>query len=290
MSAATQMTPQRETGRKKRWFGRRLRGGMAYGALILVCIAILIPIVWVVLASLKTRREVFLEPLGLPAVPQWQNYTQILETAFPANIANSVIITVGSVVPMVIFSLMAGYVLARRVFLGRRLVYVVIVLTFAIPFHSILVPLYRMVDALGLLNTFAGLILPNIAIGIPFSVMIFYSFFRDFPAELEEAARLDGCSPWRILFSVVLPLSAPVVLSVVILQTVNVWNEFLWASISTTGDEVRPWTTGIMQFQGEYSSDWPRILAVVNVVMVPLILLYLVSQKYFVRAFAGMNK
>ena len=262
----------------------------AYGVLLLYCAIVMVPLVWVVVASLKTRREVFLEPFGLPAEAQWSNYSNIFESGFQSYIWNSVVVTVGAVVPMVIVSIMAAYALARRVFLARRTIYMLIVLTYAIPVHSILIPLYRMVDDMGLLNTYLGLILPHIALGIPFSVVILYSFFLDFPGELEEAARVDGCSPWRILFAIVLPLSAPAVLSVVIFQTVSVWNEFLWASIAASGEEVRVWTTGIMQFQGQYSSDWPKILAVVNLMTLPLLLIYILAQRHFVRAFAGIGK
>ncbi len=269
---------------------RFLKRIIPYVVLLAYCALVLVPIVWVMSASIKTRREVFLEPLGLPEVPQWGNYANIFESGFQTYIWNSVVVTVGSVVPMVIFSIMAAYALARRVFLGRKVIYLLIVLTYAIPVHSILIPLYRMVDDMGLLDTYLGLILPHIALGIPFSVVILYSFFLDFPAELEEAARIDGCSPWRILFAIVLPLSAPAVLSVVIFQTVSVWNEFLWASIAASGEDVRVWTTGIMQFQGQYSSDWPKILAVVNLMTLPLLAIYILAQRHFVRAFAGIGK
>ena len=269
---------------------RRLARRLPYVVLIAYCALVLVPIVWVMSASVKTRREVFLEPLSLPAEAQWGNYSNIFESGFHFYIWNSIVVTVGSVVPMVIVSIMAAYALARRVFIGRNAIYLLIVLTYAIPVHSILVPLYRMVDDMGLLNSYLGLILPHIALGIPFSVVILYSFFLDFPSELEEAARIDGCSPWRILVAIVLPLSAPAVLSVVIFQTVSVWNEFLWASIAASGEEVRVWTTGIMQFQGEYSSDWPKILAVVNLMTLPLLAIYIVAQRHFVRAFAGIGK
>jgi ABC-type glycerol-3-phosphate transport system permease component len=268
----------------------RLKRAVPYVILLGYCALVLIPLLWVVLASLKTRREVFLSPLGLPAEVQWQNYGNAFADGFQNYVLNSVIITVGAVIPMVVVSILAAYALARRVFVGRSVLYVAIVLTYAVPFHSILVPLYQLVDDMGLLNTYLGLILPNIALGIPFSVVILYAFFLDFPDELEEAARLDGCGPGRILWSVVLPLSLPAILSVTIFQTVHVWNEFLWATISTSDDEMRPWTSGIMQFQGEYSSDWPRILAVVTLMTVPLLVAYVLAQKHFIRAFAGMGK
>ena len=291
MSATSVRTGATTGGTRKsnpalRWIGRRA----PYAVLIGYCAVVIVPMLWVISASLKTRREMFISPLSLPEAAQWQNYTSIFETGFQGYIWNSLVVTVGAVVPMVIVSIMAAYALARRVFIGRRAVYLLIVLTYAIPIHSILIPLYRIVDDMGLLNTYLGLILPHIAIGIPFSVVILYSFFLDFPDELEEAARLDGCSSWRILVSIVLPLSAPAVLSVVIFQTISVWNEFLWGSIATTGEERRLWTSGIMQFRGQYASDWPKILAVVNLMMLPLLAIYVVAQKHFIRAFAGMGK
>lgn len=261
-----------------------------YLILIAFSLTVLFPVVWMVLASLKTQQEIFLHPLALPRDPQWRNYIDAAQSGFPVYVLNSVIVTVGAVIPMVLVSVLAAYGLARREFFGRRGIYVIVVLAYAIPFHAVLVPLYTMVDSMGLLNTHLGLILPNIALGIPFSVVILYAFFLDFPQELEEAARLDGCGPARVLFSIVLPLSGPAVLSVIIFQSISVWNEFLWASIATSSDDIRPWTAGIMQFQGEYASDWPRILAVISAMMVPLLIVYIAAQKHFVRAFAGMGK
>ena len=285
-AASARTFPKVREARAK-WLGG---SWLPYTILVGYCAVVIVPMLWVLAASLKTRREMFTDPLGLPEAAQWSNYTSIFETGFGGYIWNSFVVTVGAVVPMTIVSIMAAYALARRVFIGRKFVYILIVLTYAIPIHSILIPLYSIVDGFGMLDTYWGLILPHIAIGIPFSVVILYSFFLDFPKDLEEAARLDGCSPWRILTRVVLPLSAPAVLSVVIFQTISVWNEFLWGSIAVSGEERRVWTAGIMQFRGQYSSDWPRILAVVNLMMLPLLAVYVVAQKHFIRAFAGMGK
>ncbi|MEP4034606.1 carbohydrate ABC transporter permease, partial [Roseibium polysiphoniae] len=135
-----------------------------------------------------------------------------------------------------------------------------------------------------------GIILVYAAYGIPFTTILFYAFFIDFPKELEEAARLDGCRPWAIFFRVVMPLSGPAIASAAIFQAVFIWNEFLLALLLLTQPSLKTLPVGILQLQGEFTSDWPAVMAGLSIATAPVVLLFILLQRYFVRSLAGLGK
>ena len=195
-----------------------------------------------------------------------------------------------SILLIVIIAGMAAYVLARIDFRINRYVYLLIVAGFAIPPAAVLVPLYVTVSNLGLLNSIYGVVMPLTAFGIPFTVILFYAFFLDFPKEVEEAATIDGCSKMQIFFRIIIPLSGPAIASAAIFQTVWIWNEFLLALIMLTSDEVKTLPLGLMKLRGEWSSDWPSIMAGLTIAILPVLIVFLIFQKYFVRSLAGLGK
>lgn len=253
-------------------------------------LAVLGPFAWMVASSLKTQREIFTAPFSLPADPAFGNYIRAWEQGIGGYLLNSLIVTVITVVLIVLVAGMAAYAFARLRFPGRTLLYTLIVAGYAVPIHTVLVPLYRMLDAAGMLNSFAGLILPYVAFGIPFSIILLYAYLSEFPTELEEAARLDGCNRWQILRHVVAPLSLPGIASVAIFQGVFTWNEFLLALLIISNDSLKTLPVGLVAFRGEYANDWGAILASVTVATVPLLLLYILLQRHFVRSLAGLGK
>jgi ABC-type glycerol-3-phosphate transport system permease component len=147
-----------------------------------------------------------------------------------------------------------------------------------------------MVSAAGFLNNRLAIVLPYAAYGIPFTTILFYAFFLDFPRELEEAARLDGCSQLQIFFQVILPLSGPAVASAAIFQAVFIWNEFLLALLMLTRPALKTLPVGILQLQGEFTSDWPAVMAGLAMATVPILVVFVFLQKYFVRSLAGLGK
>jgi ABC-type glycerol-3-phosphate transport system permease component len=147
-----------------------------------------------------------------------------------------------------------------------------------------------MVSAAGFLNSHLAIVLPYAAYGIPFTTVLFYAFFLDFPRELEDAARLDGCNRMQVLFRVILPLSGPAVASAAIFQAVFIWNEFPLALLMLTRPEMKTLPVGILQLQGQYASDWPAVMAGLAVATLPILALFVFSQKYFVRSLAGLGK
>lgn len=258
--------------------------------LIGYAVMILFPLSWMVVGALKTQREMFTNPMGLPKNPNWGKFAQAWENGVKDFFINSVIVSGVSVALIVAISAMAAYALTRMDFPFRRALYLVIILCFAIPIYAVLVPVYVLLSETHLLNTHLGLILPYAAFGLPFSIILMYSFFYEFPAELEEAAKLDGCGPWRRLWFVVLPLSKPILVSVAIFNLVSIWNEFLLATIVMTSPEVQTLPLGLVRFRDQYATDWPGTLAAITIGSLPLLIIFIVFQKYFIKSMAGMGK
>lgn len=264
--------------------------GIVYIGLILYSTIIGLPLMWLVSSSFKTMRELFSSPFDLPQNPQWSNFSLAWESGISEYLLNSFIVTGGSVSAIVIVSGMAAYALARMRFVGRVPIYLLLVAGFAVPIHTTLVPLYRGLNSVGLVNTFPGLMGPYIAFGIPFSVLLLFAFFAEFPGEIEDAARIDGCNTRQMLFRIVLPLSAPGLSSVAIFQSVFLWNEFALALIIISEDALRTIPLGLTKFQGQWTTNWPALLAAVTLSSLPMLIIYLLLQKQFLNTLSGFSK
>jgi ABC-type glycerol-3-phosphate transport system permease component len=268
----------------------KLANVVLYGAISVWSLFVLLPILWMVFASFKTRREIFTDPLGPPDKWTFDSYGRAWEVGLGQFLFNSAFVTAMSVALIVLVSAMAAYVLARSDNKWLQLVYLAIVAGFAVPATAVLVPLFQIVSAAGFLNNHLAIVLPYAAYGIPFTTILFYAFFLDFPRELEEAARLDGCSQFQVFFLIIMPLSGPAVASAAIFQAVFIWNEFLLALLMLTSPALKTLPVGILQLQGEFTSDWPAIMAGLAIATIPILLVFIFAQKYFVRSLAGLGK
>ena len=262
----------------------------AYLFLLAYSAIILLPLSWLVIASVKPKRELFTKPFSLPSTLDLGGYQRAWNGGLLKYIANSVIVTASSVGLTLLIGGLAAYALAQMKFVGRRLVYSAIIAAYAIPLHGILVPLYDTIVKYQLTNTYFGLILPYVTFGLPFAITVFYAFFIDFPVELMEASRLDGCSELGILWRVVVPLSMPAIASVAIFQGVQIWNEFLLALVVISDDALKTVPLGLVAFRGNYVSDWTAILSSISVTSIPMLILFVAFQKQFMRGLAGSEK
>lgn len=263
---------------------------ITYALLIAYSAVIAMPVIWMVFSSVKTTRELFGRPFGLPANPQWGNFARAWDSGISQYLLNSLLITGVSVLLIVSVSGMAAYAFARMRFPGRLPLYLLLIAGFAVPVHTTLVPLYRTLNSLDLLNTYPGVIGPYVAFGIPFSVLLMYAFFVQFPAEIEDAARIDGCGTWQMVRHVVLPLSLPSLASVAIFQTVFLWNEFSLAIIVLSDDAMRTIPLGLSKFQGQWSTEWPGLLAALTLASLPMLVIFILMQKHFVNTLSGFSK
>lgn len=263
---------------------------VSYGVMMLWSLFVMAPMVMMIAAAFKSKRAIFLDPLGFPDNLNLDSFRRAWATGMDLFLFNSAVVTIASVALIVVCSGMAAYVLARSADRIMQYVYLLIVAGFAVPVQAVLVPLFQMISSAGLLNSQLAIILPYAAYGIPFTTILFYAFFLDFPRELEEAARLDGCGQISIFFRIVVPLSGPAIASAAIFQCVFIWNEFVLALLMLTQPSLKTLPVGILQLQAEWTSDWPAIMAGLSIAIVPVLIIFIAAQKYFVRSLAGLGK
>lgn len=283
-------TVKRPSGRKPvRWKKPNILGGL--GGWLWLAIIIL-PIYYVVITSLKNQAGFFgSNPLAPPTEPTLANYQTVLEADFVQYFINSVIVTVGSVVPAVLVSFMAAYAVVRGK--GRLLAWTntLFLLGLAIPLQATIIPIYFMMTRAQMYDTLLALILPSIAFAIPVSVLILSNFLRDVPNELFESMRLDGCSEMTMLWRLALPLVRPAIVTVSIYNALHVWNGFLFPLILTQSPENRVLPLSLWAFQDEFTVNIPAVLAAVVLSTLPLVVLYAVARRQLVSGLtAGFSK
>jgi raffinose/stachyose/melibiose transport system permease protein len=245
-----------------------------------ICI---LPIWITVIGGFKSNGDLRTNVVGLPRVWLLDNYASILSGArFWQLLGNSAFIAVFTVILTVIVSSMAAFTLAHIRFAGRRWLdgYLTLGLTF--PFATAVLPIFIRIRDLGLLDSYWGVILPQVAFNMSFSIVLLRGFFQELPKELFEAAVIDGCDYLRIFWRITLPLSRPILATVGVLALVGSWNNFLLPLVIINRDALYPWPLGIMQYQGEYSTDWGRVLAFVSLTMIPAVAFYLAAQKQII--------
>ena len=265
-----------------------LRRIFQYTILCALAFLIIGPITVAVLGGLKTTGEIFAEPFGLPAVARWENYGSILVSElFWRQLGNSLLIVGGTTLGTVFFSSLLAFVFARLDFPGRDLLFNYFTLGLLFPLTVAFLPVFIQVRNLGLIDNYLGIILPLVAFGIPGSTLILRGFFRAIPAELEDASYIDGCGTLGFFWYVLLPLALPALGAIVVLQTIVSWNEYFLPLLILTDDSKWPLPLGIMQFQGQYGTDWGRVMAFVSILMIPAVLFYIFTQKYIVTGLTG---
>ncbi|MBB5791190.1 carbohydrate ABC transporter permease [Jiangella mangrovi] len=256
-------------------------------ALASYCLTSVSAFVWCVMVSLKTNPEFFsTSPWSLPSDPQFGNYAEAWSSAQISRFfVNSLYVTVASVGISLLFSVMAAYVLARVDFPGRTAVRMVFLSGLMMPAFLVIVPLYFLLRNLGLLGSLHGLILVYIATQIPFSIYLLQSFFQSLPKELEEAACVDGASPTRTFFSVVLPQVSPAVASVALLNTLTIWNEFFFALVFLTDPQQQTIPVGVLglSVNAQYSANWVQLFAGLVITMIPMLVLFAFAQERIAR-------
>ncbi|HWC02345.1 MAG TPA: carbohydrate ABC transporter permease [Methylomirabilota bacterium] len=275
----------------------RPRGGAARwrraalaGALLVLATLWLLPAVWMAVTSLKpTENIVRMPPEWIPWPATLAHYGEVLfSSSRTARIGraflNSVVVSVGTVVVVLVTSAMAAYPLARMRFLGRDLVFVVLVGSLMIPNAVVLVPQYVLTQRLGWLSTYQGLIVPEAAVTFAFGVFLLRQFFLTIPGELEDAARIDGADRWRIFSRIVLPLSQPVLAALAIFAFRSAWNDFLWPLIAVNKAEMFPLPVALSFLRGAYASEsYGPIMAGATLSALPLLLVFLVANRRIVE-------
>ena len=259
------------------------------GILVLLCLMMMGPVATAFLGSIRTTGEFLARPFGLPQQGiQWQNYTSILQNpAFWNALKNSLLITIGVTLLNVSLASMLAFIFSRVDFRGRGLLFNILSVGLLFPIVVAILPLFIQLRQFGLINNMLGVILPLAAFGLPGSVVILRGFFMSIPNELEDAAYIDGCSVLDFFRFILLPLARPAITAVAVLQVIAGWNEYFLPLLVLTKDNLWPLPLGIMQFQGQYATDWSRVMAFVVLLMIPAILFYLFAEKYIVTGLTG---
>jgi len=239
------------------------------------------PLYWMFSFSLKNNQEIFFDnPIGLPKVWRWANYSDVILNAnMPIYLLNSIIVTAATILVISLFGLMAAYALTRMVWRGRQFVRSYYVLGLAIPIHAALLPVFFILRDANLLNTHWALIMPYSAFGLAMSILVFSGFLSGIPTELEEAACIDGCSIYGIFFRIIFPLMMPAISVVAIFTFLQCWNELLFASTYATDWRFRTLTVGIMEMSGQFRTAWGPIGAGLSIATLPVLIFYILLSK-----------
>jgi raffinose/stachyose/melibiose transport system permease protein len=244
---------------------------------------VLIPLLATALGGLKTKGELRTNPFGLPEHWLWSNYGEVLSTPHVWEmLGNSLNVGIITVLLTLAIAAPAAFAFAHLKFFGEQLLFNYLILGLTFPFATAILPLFLKIRDLNLLDTHWGIILPQVAFGLASSVLLMRNAFRQIPNELVEAALVDGASYVRIFWSIILPLSLPILSTVAIITFVTSWNNYLLPLVVLNSAHQYTWPLGLMEFQGLYSTDWPKILTYITVTIMPAIMVFLAAQKYIV--------
>ncbi|WEX89680.1 carbohydrate ABC transporter permease [Sinorhizobium garamanticum] len=254
-----------------------------YLSLSLVAALVLVPLLTTAVGGFKSLGELRVNPFGLPSKWLWSNYVDILfGDRYWRQMLNSLFIATVTVVLTVIVSAMAAFTFAHVKFFGvnQLLNYFLIGLMF--PAATAILPLFIRIRDLGLLDTYWGVILPQVAFGLGMSILLFRNYFRNLPDELFQAAFVDGCGYIRFFWYISLPLSRPIVSTVSIITFVHSWNSYILPLIMLNTEEKYPWPLGIMVYRGEFGTDWQLVLAFITLTILPTVIVFFLAQKHII--------
>ena len=245
----------------------------------------LVPLIWMLLTSVSTLAESRHFPPQLPSGLHWQNYREAWNSApFGRWLFNTTIVSVACVVSNLVFCSLAGYAFARIRFFANNVAFVLMLATLMVPFQVVMIPTLLIMKHLGLVDTLAALALPNLA--TPFGVFLLRQFFLTMPTELEDAARVDGAGRLRTLSQIVLPLMGPPLATLAVLTFLNVWNDFLWPLIVIQTPSHMTLQLGLASLQGSHFTRWPVLMAASLMSLLPVLVAFLVAQRFFIRSVA----
>ena len=243
------------------------------------------PVLLVILDSLKSQRELYMNPLGFPRVLRLSNYVEAWSIGKIGDYyVNSVIVAVASLLLIVAITYLAAYALARVPFRGRGLLAGLFVSTMMLPIQVTIIPIYKIEQALGIIDSLAGLVLPYVAKALPFSIFVLTAFLKAVPAEFDEAARIDGASRLRTLTRIIFPLSRPGLATIVIINFLSIWNDFYLPLVLIHDPAKRTLNLGLVNFSQLWGLvDFTRLFAALVIVSLPLIGVYVAFQRQFIR-------
>jgi ABC-type glycerol-3-phosphate transport system permease component len=262
------------------------RRALGYAVLTALAVVALLPLAWMVSTSLKPNADVFAYPPDwIPDTLRFENYTSLWDDLPMTRwIFNTFFVSTTVVLGQLLFCSMAAYAFARMQFRFREPLFYMFLASLMIPYQVTLIPAYVLISKLGWVDSYQALIIPQLS--APFGIFLLRQFFLSLPRELEEAARLDGASYWRIYRTILLPLSVPALLAFGVFSFIGLWGDFLWPLVVIDSPEKMTLTVGLNFLSSQYTTDWARLMAGDVVSLLPLMLIYAAAQKYFIQGIA----
>jgi len=288
MATIIEVAPPRQTPAP----GQRRAGGLLIYFVALILIGLMLaPVVYIILGGFRSNSEITLDPSGFPSVWNWQNYADVLVSpVFWTQVGNSTIAAVATTVLAVALGLMAAFALSRYSFRGRGVIYAVFAAGLMFPMTVAITPLYILVRNLGLMNSLAGVIIPQIAFALPLTIIILVPFLAAIPHELQEAAAIDGCSRLGFFWRMVIPLAVPGVITVGILAFIGSWNSYMLPLFILNNEGSFTLPLGTQAFASQYSVDTARVLAFTSLSMIPALVFFSLFERRIVGGLTGAVK
>lgn len=252
--------------------------------LIIFSITCIFPAIWLIYSSMKDKTEFYNNPISLPESLNVENYVSILSGSnFLKWLFNSSRTSVISLFFVLLIGFTIGYILSRYRFKGRNVLYAYFLVGMLIPVHALMVPMYVMFSRLGLNDHWYTLILPYTALSLPIAVFLTESYIKSIPMEVEEAAAIDGCSKLRTMYTIVMPMCRPILITIGIIQFFYIWNEFTFSLILIDSQELMTIPVGLTLFKGQYTTDYPRMMTAMVLAILPTMVIYFVFSKQIIK-------
>ena len=254
--------------------------------MLIILLSVLYPFVWLVISSFKYEADIIKYPPSLFSdTYTFSQYIRVWDSIpLLKFLINTIIFACGVTIISILFDSMAGYAFGRMKFKGKKPLFVAVLVTMMVPFQVVMIPLYIEIYKFGLLDTYAGIILPRATSA--FGIYLMRSFFVSLPKDIEEAGRIDGFSEYRIYWSIMLPLCKPAILTLAIIHLMNNWNDLLYPLMLTSSTEMRTLSAGLAMFVGQKTIEYGPTLAATAISLLPLLVVYVFAQKYFVQGVA----
>ena len=261
---------------------------LAIGAILILMIGYVIliayPLFNMIMSSLKHTSEILQHPFALPVKPDFSSYKRVwIDMGFSTFFINSIIVTVSSMALVLLFGSMASYAISRYVFKGNTLLYMIFLSGIMLPLKAAIIPLFMIIRKLGLMDNFLSVIFIFTAMGIPSTIFILSGFFKAIPADLEYAARIDGCNDFAIYSKIMMPVIAPGIALVTIYNAVPIWNDFFFPLVFLHNRSLKTLPVGLSTFFGQHSTNWTLLFTGLTVAILPMMILYLFMSKYFIK-------
>lgn len=259
---------------------RKISMFFTYLILAIFAIMAIAPLVWLAINSFKTSQDYQMNRLGLPTVWYWQNYVQAWQRGnFGIYIINSIIYTAITTVAILILSFMSGFAFSKIQNKATKGIYGSYVIGILMTLQSIMIPLFVLINQVGLYDTKLGVLIPYIGIGLPMGVYLSTEYMKSIPSALVESARIDGASYWKIFISIIAPMAAPVGTTLSILQISGTWNEFMLINMLTSSTKNKSLPVGIQSFAGALSTDYGKLFASLMIGLIPMLIFYIIFRK-----------